>query len=54
MLQQPPDTVALFTDFGHGNLYTGQVQLVLAAAGINQPVVELVSDAPAYHPMAAA
>jgi hypothetical protein len=54
MSRQIPQAVALFTDFGPGSLYTGQLQAVLASAGIQQPVIELVSDAPIADPKAAA
>lgn len=47
--------IVLFTDFGVGSLYQGQMQAaLLRASGRPLPVVELCSDAPRYNPRAAA
>jgi S-adenosylmethionine hydrolase len=46
--------VALFTDFGPGGPYAGQVQAVLLSEAPGVPVVELLADAPAHDPKAAA
>lgn len=47
--------IVLFTDFGVGSLYQGQMRsALLQAAGRPLPVVELCSDAPRYNPRAAA
>ncbi len=45
----PPRRILLFTDFGPGSPYTGQMQLVLAGCGA--PVIELASDAPVLRPL---
>ncbi len=44
-----PALIALFTDFGAEGPYIGQMQAVLSDAGI--PVVELLSNAPAFDPL---
>lgn len=49
-----PDLVALFTDFGGDGLYVGQVRAVLARLAPGVPVVDLVSNAPAFNPRASA
>ena len=49
-----PSQVALFTDFGCQGPYLGQMESVLYAAGIRQPVIRLLSDAPLFNPRAAA
>lgn len=47
--------IVLFTDFGVGSLYQGQMRAaILQAAGRPLPVVELCSDAPRYNPRSAA
>ncbi len=43
--------LALFTDYGMGNLYVGQLHWRLARQGIN--FVDLAHDAPRFHPLAA-
>jgi S-adenosylmethionine hydrolase len=40
--------IVLFTDFGLHGPYTGQMKAVLHAAAPNVPVVDLLSDAPAF------
>ncbi len=40
--------IALFTDFGAGGPYLGQVRAVLNTRAPDTPVVELMSDAPAF------
>jgi len=45
-----PKLVALFTDFGVKGPYQGQMQAVLAAANVQQPVVRLMADAPRFAP----
>jgi hypothetical protein len=49
-----PELVALFTDFGVGSHYLGQVKARLLAGHISQPVIDLCADAPAFNPRAAA
>ncbi len=44
----------MFTDFGPGGPYVGQVEVVLHARAPGVPVVGLVADAPACNPQAAA
>lgn len=46
--------IALFTDFGYAGPYVGQVHAVLARHGAPQPVIDLMHDAPAFDPLAAA
>jgi len=46
--------IVLFTDFGPGGPYLGQVRLVLARTAPNEQVIELISDAPAHNPKACA
>ena len=46
--------IVLFTDFGPAGPYVGQMKAVLAAAAPSVPVVDLVSDAPAFDPKASA
>ncbi len=43
-----PKLIALFTDFGTEGPYHGQMQAVLVASGIPQPVVQLMADAPRF------
>ena len=45
-----PKLIALFSDFGVTGPYSGQMQTLLAAAGIEQPVVQLMADAPRFAP----
>ncbi len=40
--------IVLFTDFGPGGLYTGQMKAVLAERAPAVPVIELLNDAPAF------
>ncbi len=47
---QQPKLIALFTDFGVTGPYNGQMQAVLAASGVEQPVVQLMADAPRFAP----
>lgn len=46
--------ILVFTDFGRRGPYVGQVEAVLAEAAPGVPVVELLSDAPAFDPRASA
>lgn len=46
--------IVLFTDFGAGDLYVGQVHAVLAEAAPGIPVIDLLHDAPAYDTEASA
>ena len=46
--------IVLFTDFGVGGLYTGQMIAVLRRLAPDADVVELMADAPAHDPRAAA
>lgn len=47
-----PKLIALFTDFGSDGIYTGQMRIALARAGV--PVIDLLSNAPAFNPRASA
>ncbi len=49
-----PTLVAIFTDFGLPGPYHGQLHAVLAAAGVQQPVIQLMADAPRFNPRASA
>ena len=40
--------IVLFTDFGPGGPYLGQMKAVLAQAAPGVPVIELMSDVPAF------
>ena len=42
--------IVLFTDFGPGGPYTGQMKAVLARAAPGVPVIDLVDDLPACEP----
>lgn len=53
-MSKTPELVALFTDFGIGSHYLGQVRARLIAERVSQPVIELCSDAPAFDPRASA
>jgi hypothetical protein len=46
--------IVLYTDFGPGGPYLGQMRGVLCAAAPAVPVVDLMSDVPAFNPRAAA
>ena len=46
--------ILLFTDFGLAGPYLGQVRAVLHGEAPNVPVIDLLADAPAFDPMAAA
>lgn len=46
--------IALFTDFGVGGPYTGQVKAVLAREAPGVTVIDLMADAPIQNPRAAA
>jgi hypothetical protein len=41
---------ALFTDFGFGGFYVGQMHAVLATEAPGRPIVDLMHDAPAFSP----
>ncbi len=47
---EKPTLIALFTDFGVNGPYHGQMQAVFAANGVEQPVVQLMVDAPRFQP----
>lgn len=46
--------IVLFTDFGRKGPYIGQMQAVLARAAPDVAVIDLLADAPAFNPRAAA
>ena len=46
--------IVLFTDFGHQGPYVGEMTAVLRRRAPEVPVVELMADAPAFDPQAAA
>lgn len=46
--------ILLFTDFGHDGPYVGQMHTVLAQQAPGIPVIDLMHDAPAHDPRAAA
>ena len=46
--------IVLFTDFGVGGPYTGQVKAVLRLAAPDTDIIDLFADAPAHDPKAAA
>lgn len=46
--------IGLFTDFGVAGPYLGQVRGVLLEQAPGAPVLDLMADAPAFHPQAAA
>ena len=46
--------ILLFTDFGHDGPYVGQMHTVLARDAPDQRVIDLMHDAPAHDPRAAA
>ena len=41
--------IVLFTDFGPAGPYVGQMKAVLAREAPSVPVIDLISDAPAFH-----
>lgn len=53
-MNNTPELVALFTDFGIGSHYLGQVKARLITERVSQPVIDLCSDAPDFNPRAAA
>lgn len=53
-MSQGPEQIALFTDFGVGSHYLGQLKARLLADGVTQPVIDLCADAPAFDPKASA
>ncbi len=53
-MQKRPELIALFTDFGVGSHYLGQLKARLIAERVTQPVIDLCSDAPAFNPRASA
>jgi S-adenosylmethionine hydrolase len=46
--------IVLFTDFGPAGPYTGQIKAVLAREAPGIPVIDMLSDAPAFRPKPAA
>ena len=46
--------IVLFTDFGSGNIYAGQVKAVLERLAPGLAVIDLMHDAPAFDPRASA
>ena len=46
--------IVLFTDFGSGDLYVGQVKAVLQRLAPGMPVIDLLHDAPAFNVRASA
>ncbi|MGD8310018.1 MAG: SAM-dependent chlorinase/fluorinase [Chromatiales bacterium] len=54
MTMPGPRPICLFTDFGVGSPYLGQMHAVLAAQAPGHPVIPLLSDAPAWRPDLAA
>lgn len=48
------DMLVLFTDFGATGPYVGQMKAVLAAEAPGVPVIDLLHEAPAFNPRAAA
>jgi len=50
-MQRP---IALFTDFGSAGPYVGQMKAVLVMRAPGVPVIDLMADAPAFDPRAAA
>lgn len=46
--------ILLFTDFGYDGPYVGQLKTVFAATAPGVPVIDLMHDAPAHDPVAAA
>lgn len=46
--------ITLFTDFGSGGPYVGQMRAVLAHAASGVPVIDLMNDAPPFDPASAA
>lgn len=50
----PPPMIALYTDFGIGTPYSGQVKAVLAREAPGIPVIDLCHDLPPFNARAAA
>ena len=50
----PARMIVLFTDFGGGGPYVGQMQAVLAAQAPGAPRIDLLHEAPRFNPRAAA
>ncbi|MCH8189298.1 MAG: SAM-dependent chlorinase/fluorinase, partial [Proteobacteria bacterium] len=46
--------ILLFTDFGTEGPYAGQVKAVLSVRAPGVPAIDLMHDAPAHNPRAAA
>ncbi|MCW8890504.1 MAG: SAM-dependent chlorinase/fluorinase [Sedimenticola sp.] len=46
--------IALFTDFGVGSHYLGQVKARLLGEGVTLPIIDLCSDAPVFDPRSSA
>ena len=46
--------ILLFTDFGHGGFYSGQMRAAIAERAAGIPVIDLMHDAPSYAPGCAA
>lgn len=53
-MQTAAEFIALFTDFGVGSHYIGQVKARLYAEGITQPIIDLCADAPLFDSRASA
>jgi S-adenosylmethionine hydrolase len=51
---EKPKLIALFTDFGVNGPYHGQMCAALADAGLEQPIIQLMADAPRFAPRACA
>lgn len=46
--------ILLFTDFGHTGPYVGELHMAIAGAAPAQAIIDLMHDAPAHNPKAAA
>ena len=53
-MAMPAPLIFLFTDFGIGGPYSGQMKAVLSARAPGVPAIDLMHDAPAHNPRAAA
>ncbi|TVO78313.1 SAM hydrolase/SAM-dependent halogenase family protein [Sedimenticola selenatireducens] len=53
-MQITPDFIALFTDFGVGSHYVGQLKARLYGEGVTQQIIDLCADAPIYDSRASA
>lgn len=53
-MQKRPELISLFTDFGIGSHYLGQLKARLLSERVKQPVIDLCSDAPVFNPRASA